>query len=293
VLAPGAWAEFKFDGYRVSAAADRDGVRLISRHARSLTAAFPEVAAAVAVLAGGRTLLLDGEVVAPGAGGAPDFEALQSRARTRASIPVQARVPVRFIVFDLLHIEGRDLTGAPLGERRRLLEQLLHAPPAALALSPTFVGAAPEQLLAIAAGHGLEGLVCKRAASLYQPGRRSRAWIKTVLAQSTEVTVIGCARGRARHPDGVGALLVAVLDQDGQLRYAGQVETGWTRDEHTELATALARLAIDRCPLPNTSPPAVAGARWALPELTGRVQFRHYTRAGLLRHPSWKGLLLR
>jgi len=142
---------------------------------------------------------------------------------------------VRFIVFDLLHIEGRDLTGAPLGERRRLLEQLLHAPPAALALSPTSVGAAPEQLLAIAAGHGLEGLVCKRAASLYQLGRRTRAWIKTVLARSTEVTVIGCVRGRARHADGVGALLVAVPDEDGRLRYAGQVETGWTRDEHAEL----------------------------------------------------------
>lgn len=155
------------------------------------------------------------------------------------------------------------------------------------------MGAAPEQLLAIAAGHGLEGLVCKRAASLYQPGRRTRAWIKTVLARSTEVTVIGCVRGRARHPDGVGALLVAVPDQDGRLRYAGQVETGWTRDEHTELVAALARLGTDRCPLPDTSAPVVAGTRWTLPELTGRVQFRHYTRAGLLRHPSWKGLLLR
>jgi bifunctional non-homologous end joining protein LigD len=290
--ANGYWREWKFDGHRCRADTGRpDGPRLISRGGRVVSARFPEVVDALTAALRERTAVLDGELVAPGPGGRPDFERLQARARTTAT---QARVtasPVNFVAFDLLALDGVDLTGRPLRERRALLDELGVEVHPRLLLSPVFTDVDPAVLLAAARDHGVEGLVSKRPGSLYAAGRRSKAWIKTVLTERAELTVGGIAQGRARRPGAVGALLLGAPGRDGGLDYVGEVGTGWTRGEHARLTAALDELASPVCPFTAGLHHLPLNVRFVRPELRGVVAYREHRPGRLLRHPSWKGLI--
>jgi len=192
-------AGVEYDGHRCRIVSERSGrVRLVSRGGRTVTAAFPDVAGAVTDVLGGRMAVLDGELVAPGPGGRPDFERLQARARTRATPSRVAATPVVFVAFDLLALDGVYLTARPMHGRRDLLEELDLGRDPRLLLSPVFVDVDPDVLLAVAREHGVEGLVSKRVNSLYSAGARSKAWIKTVLTETREFVVCGVARGGAR-----------------------------------------------------------------------------------------------
>ena len=285
------WAEWKFDGHRTLVSNGPRGVRLISRGGHAVTSKYPEVAAAVAEVLGGREVELDGELVAPGAGGRPDFERLQARARTTATPTRVAGSPVNFVAFDLLALDGVDVTARPLFERRRLLDGLgLDAHPRLLC-SPVFTDVDPAALLQVARAQKVEGIVTKRPTAAYAAGRRSKAWIKTVLTESASFVVGGWARGRARSPDGVGSLLLGLPVAGGGLVYVGEVGTGWTRGEHTRLVARLAELATPDCPFTENVAALPTTARFVRPQLRGLVVYREHRPGRLLRHPSWKGLL--
>ncbi|MFA3875407.1 ATP-dependent DNA ligase [Streptomyces sp. MMCC 100] len=281
------WAyETKQDGQRVVVYLPGDGsVLLRARSGQDITAAYPELAPLATAL-GETPAVLDGEVLALDERGRADFQLLQSRmglahAPGRAAHRA-AKVPVHLVLFDALHLAGRSLLRTPYtGRRERLTDLGLNGPswstPAAL------VGHG-EQALRATREHGLEGLVCKRLDSVYEPGVRSRAWTKIRNMRSEDVVVGGWLPGKGRLVGLPGAVLVGQRAA-GRLRYVGGVGTGWSAGERAELAELLAAAATDVCPFDPVPP--VPGARWVVPRLVGEVRYSTRTREGMLRQPSW------
>ncbi|MGW2089745.1 non-homologous end-joining DNA ligase [Streptomyces sp. NPDC001880] len=284
----GRWAfEVKQDGQRAMVYLPGDGTTVLqSRSGADISAAYPELAGLGAAL--GRPAVLDGEIVALDDEGRSDFERLQSRMGL-ASAAKAARmaevVPAHLILFDAVHLDGDSLTGLPYTERRSLLEEL--GLDGKRWSTPAAVVEHGEQALEMTRTAGLEGLIAKRLASVYEPGVRSRSWIKIRHIRTVDVIVGGWVPGRGRLTGLPGALLVGEAHA-GRLRYVGSVGTGWSDTERTTLAELLRVAAIDECPFETT--PGVAGARWVLPRLVGEVRYTTRTRAGLLRHPSWHRL---
>ncbi|MFE9773174.1 ATP-dependent DNA ligase [Streptomyces sp. NPDC005931] len=281
------WAyETKQDGQRAVVYLPGDGSLLLrARSGEDITAAYPELRPLGGAL-GGTAVVLDGEILALDEHGRASFQLLQSRmglahAPGRAARRA-AQVPVHLVLFDVMHVRGRELLRRPYAERRERLEALgLEGPywstPAAL------VGHGREALRATVE-HGLEGLVCKRLDSVYEPGVRSRAWIKIRNMRSEDVIVGGWLPGRGRLTGLPGAVLVGQRAA-GRLRYVGGVGTGWSVAERAELAALLRAAATDVCPFDPV--PAVPGAHWVVPRLVGEVRYSTRTREGMLRQPSW------
>ena len=197
-------------------------------------------------------------------------------------------VPVTYFIFDVLHLDGRSTMSAPYRERRALLEGLdlsghsWRTPPAWFGGGPAVLAAAREQ--------HLEGVVAKQIESAYQPGSRSRSWLKIKNVRTQEVLIAGWRPGQGRRADSIGSLLLAIPTADG-LRYAGKVGTGFTTATLQDLQHRLEPLATNLPALGDDVPRADArGARWVRPELVGEVRFTEWTRDGRLRHPAWRGL---
>jgi bifunctional non-homologous end joining protein LigD len=281
------WAyETKQDGQRVVVYLEADGTVLLrARSGEDITGAYPELRP-LATASGAAPAVLDGEVLALDERGRADFQLLQSRMGL-AHAPEKAarqamRVPVHLVLFDVMHLAGEDLTPLSYARRRGLLEELdLKGPhwstPAAL------VGHG-EQALRATLEHGLEGLVCKRLDSVYEPGVRSRSWIKIRNMRSEDVLVGGWLPGKGRLSGLPGAVLVGQRAA-GRLRYVGGVGTGWSEGERAQLAELLRAAGTDVCPFDPV--PRVAGAHWVVPRLVGEVRYSTRTRAGMLRQPSW------
>ncbi|GAA3504447.1 ATP-dependent DNA ligase [Streptomyces prasinosporus] len=281
------WAyETKQDGQRAVLYLPGDGsIVLRARSGLDITGAYPELRPLATAL-GTRPAVLDGEILALDAQGRASFQLLQSRMGLAHSPARAARraetVPVHLILFDVMHLDGRSLLREPYVRRReKLLDLGLDGPfwstPAAI------VGHGAEALRATVE-HGLEGLVCKRLDSVYEPGVRSRAWIKIRNMRSEDVLVGGWLPGKGRLTGLPGAVLVGQR-AGGRLRYVGGVGTGWSEAERTELAALLKAAATDVCPF--DPPPAVPDARWVVPRLVGEVRYSTRTRGGMLRQPSW------
>lgn len=281
------WAyETKQDGQRAVVYLEGDGVLLLrARSGEDITAAYPELRALGGAL-GATSAVLDGEILALDEQGRADFQLLQSRmglahAPERAA-RLAARAPVHLVLFDVMHLAGRSLVALPYARRRGRLEQLgLAGPfwstPAAL------VGHGADALRATRE-HGLEGLVCKRLDSVYEPGVRSRAWIKIRNMRTEDVVVGGWLPGKGRLTGLPGSVLVGQRAA-GRLRYVGNVGTGWSESERTQLAALLRASETGACPFDPV--PRVPGAHWVLPRLVGEVRYSVRTRSGLLRQPSW------
>lgn len=286
--------EVKWDGMRAVTFVDHGAVRVQSVNLRDVTASWPELTDLPAALAA-RTGVLDGELVATDATGTPSFSRLQQR--MHIADPAEARrrsgdVPVTYVVFDLLHLDGHDLTSLPLQDRRRLLEQVLEPAPS-WRLSPLHDDG--EALVAVAEAHGLEGVVAKRLESTYDPGRRTRTWLKVKTRRRQELVVGGWLAGEGGRSGRIGALLVGYHDAPGDggpLRYAGRVGTGFTDAELVRLAGLLAPLTSDHCPFDPAPPRSdlVKGATWLQPDLVAELEFAEWTDDGRLRHPSYLGL---
>ncbi|WP_399136506.1 ATP-dependent DNA ligase [Streptomyces sp. NBUA17] len=281
------WAyETKQDGQRVVVYLPGDGsVLLRARSGQDITGAYPELTPLATAL-GATSAVLDGEVLVLDERGRADFQLLQSRmglahAPGRAAHRA-ARVPAHLVLFDALHLAGESLLRLPYTARRDRLTGLgLNGPswstPAAL------VGHG-EQALRATREHGLEGLVCKRLDSVYEPGVRSRAWVKIRNMRGEDVVVGGWLPGKGRLTGLPGAVLVGQRAA-GRLRYVGGVGTGWNAAERDELAALLRAAASDVCPFDSVPP--VPGARWVVPRLVGEVRYSTRTREGMLRQPSW------
>lgn len=284
------WAyEFKWDGVRAVGYVERGGrLRLFSRNDRDITSAYPEIGVLPSLL-GGCTAVLDGELVTLDRRGAPSFSALQRRMHVQApSAALIASAPVRYLVFDVLRLNRSRLVDRPWSQRRAALEEL-ELEDQRVSVPPVF-DRDPESVLAAARERGLEGVVSKRVESTYQPGRRSPAWRKTALIQTTEVVVAGYKPGSGRRSGLVGALLLGIHEPAG-LVYVGGVGTGFTDAMLEDLGERLRPLRRDRAPFEAPVPTAEAkNARWVEPVLVGEVVYRTLTPDGRLRHASWRGL---
>jgi bifunctional non-homologous end joining protein LigD len=285
VVGPG-WAhEFKWDGARALVVSDGVRLQLRSRQGNDITAAYPELQGLAAAVGPG--VLLDGEIIAHDADGRPSFAALQPRMHVRDTGRAQllaASVPVTLVLFDLLLADGAWLLDTAYEDRRERLEASgLHGP--AWATPPRTDDLATA--LTVASERGLEGVVSKRLGSHYHPGRRSRDWRKLRLLCEQEFVVGGYRRGRGRRAGEFGALLVGTYDDNGDLRYAGGVGTGYTDRELRRLADLLA--PRHRATAPFVDPPRDSDAVWVEPDLVVQVRFTEWTPDGRLRQPVYRG----
>ena len=289
----GGWSfEFKWDGIRCVAAVGAEQVRLHSRNANEITTGFPELSRLSALL-DGRPVLLDGEIVALNAEGQPDFGLLQRRIHVNRPGPaLLAAAPVSYYVFDVLSVDGRSVLGKSYQKRREILEALeLEGRSAGVRVPANYPETDGYELLEIARLHGLEGVVAKRLGSRYEPGRRSPDWTKTALVNTQEVVIGGWAPGEGRRASTLGSLMVGAHDSDGELRYLGNVGTGFTERMLRELLARLRQLDQSDSPFDNEVPRDEARrAHWVRPELVGEVVYRRLTREGRLRHAAWRGL---
>lgn len=288
----GRWAmEMKWDGIRALAYVRGGRLRLASRTGETITAAYPELTGLAPALAG-RQVLLDGEIVVLGAGGWPDFEALQQRIHLRsgrAAARLAATVPVTYLAFDLLHLNGLSLLDAPYRQRRTMLEAL-HLEGPHWQTPPSFTSVPAAELLEVSRQHALEGVVAKRLDSRYEPGRRSGSWIKTKNRWQQEVVVGGWQPGAGTRAGQLGSLLAGVYEEGG-LAYAGHIGTGFSQAALTRLGHLLAPLRRGTCPFATPVPAAQARtAIWVEPLIVIDVSFTGWTRAGRLRAPSYRGL---
>ena len=288
------WAfEFKWDGVRATAYIDGASVRVVSRNDRDVTVSYPELEGLGQALAS-RQVLLDGEIVAFDDEGRPSFGLLQQRMHVADAARVRrlvGRVPVSYLIFDVLHLDGASTIDRSYDERRALLESLGLAGPS-WAVPPSFSGGPGDDVLSAATERSLEGVVAKRRNSVYEPGRRSGSWVKVKRFRAQEVVVGGWTPGRGRRSEHIGALLLGVPGGDG-LDYVGKVGTGFTDETLEDLGRRLRALRTTTCPFVGQLPRAqVAGATWVRPTLVGEVNLSEWTAEGRLRHAVWRGLRL-
>jgi bifunctional non-homologous end joining protein LigD len=274
--------EVKFDGYRIQARLDHGEVRLLTRKGLDWTDKFPNIAAAVAKLPAA-TALLDGELVVEDESGISSFSALQA--------DLKARRYDRFVyyVFDLLHLDGVDLTRRPLTERKtalaRLLERAKRDGPIRLSEHLEDAGAL---VLRQACRMKLEGIVSKRQDAPYASGR-SEDWIKAKCSNRQEFVVLGYAPSSVLR-NAVGALIVGYHERS-KLRYAGRIGTGYSQAMAKELWWQLHPLKIDRPPI--DPPPQERGRRdvvWVEPKVVVEANFRDWTADRLVRQAAFKGV---
>jgi bifunctional non-homologous end joining protein LigD len=275
--------EIKFDGYRIQARLDRGKVELLTRKGLNWAARFPNVATDVARLAAD-TALIDGEIVVENSRGVPDFSMLQ------AALSRGERDPFIYYVFDLLHLDGKDLSRKPLVERKAALRRLLAKTKqtGAIRFSEHFVESG-SQVWDQACRMNLEGIVSKRADAPYKPGR-SDNFIKVKCANAQELVVGGYAPSTVI-PKAIGALAVGYY-RDGKLIYAGRVGTGYSRTTARDLWKQLHPLEIDKAPfdeIPRTEARS-RDLRWVIPKTVIESQFRGWTADGMVRQAAFKGL---
>jgi bifunctional non-homologous end joining protein LigD len=286
------WAfELKWDGVRAIAYCETGRIRLESRTLREITAHYPELRALAAEL-GSREVVLDGEIVAFDDEGKPSFERLQSRMNLGSEAAVRRRmaeVPVTYMAFDLLYADGRSLVDTAYTERRERLEKLeLDGPNWQ---TPACHRGEGEALLQLTKARGLEGLVAKRLDSRYLVGRRSRAWLKVKNTTRQELVVGGWLPGKGRRAGTLGALVVGYHEEDedeGPLRYAGRVGSGFTDEELGRMSAELEPLQTSESPFEGRQPPKEA--IFVEPRLVAEIDFREWTAARTLRAPVYKGL---
>ena len=265
--------ERKLDGFRALAYRDGSGVRLYSRNKLPLGESFPTVVSSLERVPT-QDFVIDGEVVAVVGGDAAGFEALQQRT---------ARTPIRYYVFDVLRLGGADVRELPYVERRRLLQTIR--------LGGTLKRTAarrgdPELLRAQACEAGWEGLISKRAESPYRAGR-TRDWLKLKCVLEQEFVVGGFTDPKGSRA-GFGALLIGYYE-DGELRFAGEVGTGFDERTLRDLSRKMKPLETDRSPFAD-HPRARKGQHFVKPTLVAEVRFTEWTRDGKLRHPTFLGV---
>jgi bifunctional non-homologous end joining protein LigD len=286
--------EPKWDGVRTLAVCS-DDTRLLSRRGRDVTSAYPDLGRIDQQLVA-LGAVVDGEIVAF-RDGIPSFELLQSRINLQNAHDIQRatkEIPVSFMAFDLLYLDGRSLIGEPLEKRKALLEKLV-VPGTRIQVSPSVRG----EGLALSdtiRSRKMEGIVAKKLGSPYRPGRRTREWLKIKVVHEADVVVGGWSRGEGTRADSFGALLVGAYEES-ELRFVGAVGTGFSHKAIEDTMPLLKDLETDVCPFTDdptgtkASPfgKTLKGTHWTEPVLVARVEFRELTSAGRLRAPSFKG----
>ncbi len=285
--------EVKYDGIRALVEIDEARVLTITTRAGNVvTGTFPELAFIVEAL-DGSSAVLDGEIVALGDDGLPSFHRLQERLGVFGADALRrsSRVPVVFVVFDILSINDMSTCDLPLSSRRALLDRIdgLRTGPHWRRITTYEDGAA---LLELTRSTGIEGVVAKRDDARYLPGQRSPSWIKVRNLTTDEFVIGGWVPGEGRRQRTIGALLLGLPERDepgAPLRWIGKVGTGFTDAMLDELH---ALLAVDIRPTrPFTNDPGERNAVFVEPRHRCLVEYREWSPAGVLRFPSWRGLV--
>lgn len=271
--------EMKFDGYRLVVRIEGDDVRLYTRNGHDWSAKLPHLVEAFRALPA-KWAWVDGEIVMLDREGIPNFQALQN------AFDGERTQDIVFYAFDLPFIGQRDLRQEPLTVRRALLQQLMDTTEDDHLRFSEALEAAPSDLVATACKMGLEGIMAKRLSSPYV-SRRTNTWVKVKCARRQEFAIVGYTAPKGSRA-GLGALLLAVTEQDGSLRYAGKVGTGFDDASLVSLQKRLASIETDKKPVANA--PAAGGVRWVKPELIAEVSFGEWTGGGHIRHSVFRGL---
>ncbi len=276
-----AWVhEVKFDGYRLLARIDRGRVKLKTRSGLDWTTKFPSVKKALEALPI-VSAMLDGEVVVETERGTPDFAGLQ------ADLSEGRSDRFHYYLFDLLYLDGVDLTGATLLDRKKALAQLLSGREGVLKLSEHF-GERGDKMLAHACRMGLEGIVSKLKDSRYRSGR-SKAWLKTKCVEGSEFVIIGYVPSTTQRR-AIGSLVLGFY-RKGKLEYAGRVGSGFSSRVAEDLWRRLEAIRVDSPPLEKAPPADVRrNVRWTKPSLVADVEIRGWTADNLVRQAVFKGL---
>jgi bifunctional non-homologous end joining protein LigD len=283
--------EIKFDGYRAMAFKDGGDVRLFSRNEKDFGGKFPEIVDAVASIEA-EDAIIDGEIVALDRKGVSSFQLLQT-------IEIGERPPLYYYAYDLLQLNGKDLRKLPLVERKGRLEQILNGAPESIRYSAS-LGDDSAKLLKQVAKLGLEGLIGKRVDSIYEPGKRSGAWIKLKTRREQEFVIGGYTNPQGARTN-FGALLVGFYEGK-ELRFCGKVGTGFNSKLLSSLHERLKNVQNADCPFVNL--PELRGSRyspritasemkkchWVGPQLVCQVAFSEWTRDDKLRQPAFLGL---
>ncbi|MCW2920170.1 MAG: ligD [Thermoleophilia bacterium] len=327
---PEEWAfEVKWDGIRAVLFSEGGRIRIETRNQNDVTHMYPELTRFGRAL-GSHEVVLDGEIVAFDEAGKPSFQTLQSRLGLTSEATIKTRsaaTPVRYLAFDILFLDGRDVRDLPYLERRALLRDLFEDTP--FWQVPNHHVGDGEALLGAVVEQGLEGVMAKRLDSTYKEASRAGAWRKIKRQQRQEFVICGWTEGDGRRAGSIGALLLAYYDstpakakrskQPQKLIYAGSVGTGFTDALLATLHEELTRREVKESPLDVGAPDPDSPGKWqnirardrakskgldpktaakakrglihyAKPELVGEVEYTEFTRDGTLRHPSFKGL---
>ncbi|MEO6876021.1 MAG: non-homologous end-joining DNA ligase [Opitutaceae bacterium] len=288
----GTWrCEIKYDGYRAVAVLNGGRVELWSRNHKELNPDYPEVVTALAGVRC-RNAVLDGEIVALDDAGRSRFQLLQGRS-------IGKRPTLVFFIFDVLQLDGNDLTALPLEERQKILASVLKGAKSPLQISPTF-DVEPAQLMNAARREGLEGIIAKRPGSTYEADRRSGAWLKCKVHGEQEF-VIGGFTPPQHSRQFFGAILIGYY-QRGKLLYAGKVGTGFNDRLLESLHAAFVRRPLKDCPFANLpmerksrfgngmTRSEMRKVTWVKPQLVAQIKFAEWTNDGILRQPVFLGL---
>ena len=279
--------ELKWDGVRALIIGDATTIRLISRNGNDMSAAYPELTDRACWPE--QDFIADGEIIAVGPSGRPDFGLLQGRMKlTKAADVAKARAstPVRLMLFDLLAEHGKDLRRLPLSKRRVRLEAFFTPTDCPVELSGLIDGDV-RHILESAEELGLEGVMAKRTDGRYV-GQRSRSWLKLKFERTQEVVVGGWRPGKGERGQSVGSLLLGIPD-GSRLRYVGRVGSGFSARELLELRQQLDALPRKTSPFSDVPAADAADAHWVSPRLVGEVTYGEWTGGGKLRHPVWRG----
>lgn len=263
--------EVKWDGFRAVAGIRNGAVSLSSRNGISLNAKFPAIVDALREF--GADAVLDGEIVVTNDAGVPDFQMLQRYREMQ-------RGRLLYAVFDLLHFEGRDLTGLPLIRRKGFLQQVLPQG-GRLRFSDHIV---QDGILFFEAARekGLEGIVAKFAHSVYEPGRRTQQWLKVRTRQTQDAVIAGFTEPRGGRPY-FGSLVLGVFEGE-KVVYIGHAGSGYSATDLREIRGLLEPLVRTECPF-DPAPESSAAVTWVRPELVCEVAFSGWTQDGVLRQP--------
>lgn len=283
------WAfEIKWDGYRTVVFVDDGQVRLQSTSGRDVSARWPEIEA-LADSVHAESAIFDGELVAVDDTGRPNFGRLQQSG-------VGSGYETVYYVFDVLQIDGTDTIDLPYVRRREFLEMVIEAAGPNWIVPSMRIGGG-DDLLGMTAETGLEGVVAKRLDSLYRPGTRSKEWRKIKNRIVTTVTIGGYTAGTGNRSSTFGALLVGLpgnerSGDEGSLRFAGGVGTGFDQPMLESLLSKLRGLRTDACPFDPPPPaPVRRTATWVRPELRAEIEIAEFTNDGLVRHASFLRLV--
>jgi bifunctional non-homologous end joining protein LigD len=274
---PGWVNEEKYDGVRALAYRRGKGVKLFSRNQKESTAEFLEIAHALANLPGG-DFVLDGEIVAFDSHDVSRFQLLQRRALGEGVKPV-------FAMFDCLELNGKPILKSALRSRREAVETLLSVNHGPLLLARR-LSTNGFDAFKTAQAKGWEGIIAKDEFSCYEPGKRSRSWLKIKCRKESEFVIGGftAPEGRRLH---FGALLVGLYD-GWQLRFTGKVGTGYSEEVLADMAKKMAPLVAQNSPFEPA--PRQSGVTWLRPSLVAQIAFTEWTQDGKLRQPAFLGL---